>query len=175
MKKNFKCCYGISSKTDAGNILMFDYDQKDLYNFRQYLLYIQKSYNLSNIYIMSSKHGYNAICLDVMPLYIIYNIGIDILSPCDKNFFKYGYRRGYFTLRFDIDKKLIEILKSENRLYEMSIGHKLFLEWFFSIKIENCNKFNYSSKITIIQYPSNKNGYHSIDKELPDYLEVLKK
>ena len=118
--KNLMCCYGLSSKIGSelmDNIFMIDYDNLVLEAVTNHLRFIQKDYNLSDIYIIESSNGFNALSLDIMNLTIIYNIGIDVFSPADRDFFKYGYKRGYYVLRFDNDKRLVKILESDNKKY----------------------------------------------------------
>ena len=171
MKTQLKCCYGISSKVDEfTHIFMIDYDHVDLKDVTKHLIDLQTDYGFSDIYIIESTNGYNAICLDCMPISLIYNIGTRMDCPGDRHFFKYGFERCYYTMRMDNDKKLIAILKSKNCLYEKSMQHKLFLEWFFDIKI-NGEKFIDGNKLGIIQYPSTKNGYHLADKEVISYYK----
>jgi len=175
-EKLFKCCYGISSKAGVKDehVFMTDYDGFGIESVVNQLKQIQKEFNMSDIYIIESEHGFNAICLDVMNLSLIYNIGIDVFSFADRDFFRYGFNRGYFTLRFDKDKKIVRILKNESHKYIKSLAHKLFLEWYFDIFIDSDYSFNNYTNIKLVQYPSNKNGYHLFEKQLPQYLEVMK-
>ena len=168
MKQQVKCCYGISSKVEKnGHVIMFDFDGVSYDHVVNYLDNVMKKYDFSDFYIIKSEHGYNAICLDIIPLSLIYSIGIAIKSPADRNFFIYGFKRDYLVLRFDNDKALLGVLKNDSRKYEKSMAHKMFLEWFFDIRITDSN-FNDITKLDIIQYPSNKNGYHLQDKEIPE-------
>ena len=174
MKKQLKVCYGISSRIDRNmHVFMLDYDSKEIPDVLLHIKQIQNEYDFSDFYIIRSEHGYNAICLDMIPLSLIYSIGMAIESPADRAFFKAGFNREYFTLRFDLDKKLLGILKNDSVKYEKSLAHKLFLEWFFDINIPDSN-FDENKKLTIIQYPSSKNGYHLVDKKIPSYLQVVK-
>lgn len=156
-----KCCYGISSQVNQfEHIFMIDYDHVDLKDITMHLIDLQQDYGLSDIYIIESTHGYNAVSLDCLPISLIYNIGMRVDCPGDRQFFRYGFNRGYYTMRFDKDKKLIGILKSKNHFYEKSIQHKKFLEWFFGITITIDDKFIDGNTIDVIQYPSTKNGFH---------------
>lgn len=154
---------------------MIDYDKVEYKTIIEHLLHIQKMYNLSDIYVIETTHGFNAICLDKLPIAVINDIGTSVLSPADRDFFKYGFKRGYFVIRFDWDKKLLDILKSNNNIYEKSQFHKDFLEWFFKITIRGEN-WDENKKGNIVQYPSNKNGYHFVEKNIPEnYIETLKR
>lgn len=179
-KLNCNVCYGISSKADDkhGHVIFWDYDDNDFLIFLKYLERMQKMYNLSDIYIIKSTNGYNALCLDIVNAGVIFDMGTNVFSPCDRDFYKYGYQRGYYTLRFDRDKILENVLISHNTpTYKKSFAHKVFLEWFFAsdnLKIDYDNFFNDYTKLKIIQYPSKKNGFHTVDKDLPNYFDVLK-
>jgi hypothetical protein len=178
-KRMFKCCYGISSKADknGGNALFLDYDKVTYEIVIEHLRYIQEEYSLSNIYLIKSTNGFNAVCLDVLPLSLCYAIGIDVMSPCDRPFFKYGYDRGYYTLRFDCDKTFFGIVRSDNNRYLKSLAHKNFLNWFFDpdLFIPPDDKFNGYSKVNLVQFPSDKDGYHLVDKVIPSYFDILKR
>ena len=172
MKRQVKVCYGISSKVyGIWGVFMADFDGVSLAEVKTYLKDVQYNYDISDIYVIRSTNGYNAIALDIMPVSLVYQIGMNIESPADRNFYKAGMTRDYFTLRFDSSKKLLGILKNKSVKYEKSLAHKLFLEWFFGIKIPDSN-FNDTKTLDIIQYPSSKDGYHLVDKELPDYFRV---
>ena len=172
--KVVKCSYGVSSQCDhrAEHIFMIDYDGVSLENVREHLKYIQKELGLSTIFIIKSKHGYNALSLDKLPISLIYSYGTNILSPADRDFFKYGYGRNYYVLRFDQDKEIVEILPSDSKKYKKSEAHRIFMEFFFGLNIDYDNSFDDNQNIIFVQYPSNKNGYH--DQEKLNYVEDLK-
>jgi hypothetical protein len=174
--KLMKCCYGISS--DAGldgrfghtfmmdfDTFMMDFDGKcdmseGLNDILAWLKKMQDEWGLSNIYVIRTKHGFNAMSCDIMPLKYICQIGNRVDSPCDMEFIKFNKERGYFTLRFGKDKDLVTILPSGSQKYVKSNAHRLFLEWYFNIEIEPSGRFNTTKKIKIIQYTSDKNGHH---------------
>jgi len=163
-KLKYKCCYGVSSITkDNRHVFMLDYDNafySDVYND---LLELQSLYNLSDIYIIKSTNGYNAICLDKITLNLVYNFGIHS-SMIDQHFIKYGFKRGYYVLRFDNDKKIKTVLPNTSIKYEKSKPHAQFLNMFFGTKIKYDNdNFDKNSKLDLIQYPSDKNGYHNVE------------
>lgn len=164
-KKSFEklpCCYGISSLTqDNQHIFMADSDGISFYTFRLEMKRIQAVYDLSDIFIIKSTHGFNAFSLDKLTLNLIYDIGINS-RVMDRDFFVYGLPRGYFTLRMDQDKQLATILNCivPNK-FEKSNAHRLFTEWFFNLIIPpKKDHFDNNTKLDIIQYPSDKNGYH---------------
>lgn len=168
--REIKVCYGISSRVDRyHHVFMIDYDDISLEDVLRHVIRIQKEYDLSDMYIIKSTHGFNAMCLDMLPLSLIYSIGIDIQSPADRNFFKYGFEREYFVLRFDMDKILLGVVANDSRKYTKSLAHKKFLEFYFDILVRDSN-FNDLDRLDIVQYPSDKNGYHLVTKEIPRYL-----
>lgn len=171
-QKMIKCCYGISSKADNnnGHIFMIDYDGIGIDSVIDHLKQVQKEFNLSDIFVIKSTNGYNALSLDILFPSLIYSIGVSVESPADRNFFKYGFDRGYYTLRMDQDKTLHSILYNKSMTYDKSMAHKLFLEWFFDIYIDSDYCFNDNKTLNIIQYPSGKDGYHFCKKSIPSYL-----
>jgi hypothetical protein len=175
-RRQLKCCYGISSQADRhyGHIMIMDYDHQKYNAVLTHLMHLQEEYELSNIYVIKSTHGYNAVCLDINPISLYYNMGMSVFSPCDREFMKYGFDRGYYTLRFDKDKALVDILEKDSRKYTKSLAHKIFLEWFFGIVIEHNERFNDAKTLTVIQYPSSKNGYHLVEKNLPPNYRTAK-
>jgi hypothetical protein len=168
-----KFAYGIASQVGGkipikpsdpkqleSHAMFFDYDLDDIKPFKDWLLQIQDDLHLSDIYLIKSSSGANAICLDIMPLMEIKRIGTDISSPCDRKYFELNAQRGYYTLRFNgADKTLAEVLPAEGRLPK-SRAHKYFLEWFFSIKIIDDIWYDEGSWPAIIKFASAKHGYH---------------
>lgn len=160
MEKMYKCCYGLSSATkDNKHIFMIDFDNVSYYTIYNDLLRIQHIYKLSDFYIIESTNGYNALTLDKISLKKIYEIGIESIFSC-RNFYLYGYDRKYYVLRFGDDKKLEKILKSSWIQNQKSNAHRLFLEHFFNIKIDKDKHYDDLTKCDLIQYPSDKDGYH---------------
>jgi hypothetical protein len=172
-KPVLKYCYGIASQVggkipikpedphqEQSHVVFFDYDVEDRETFTTWLRYVQDIYHLSDIYLIKSTTGFNALSLDIMSIPEIKRIGTDILSPCDRKFFSLNSERGYYTLRMDGgEKHLTEILYAEGR-YPKSRAHKNFLEWFFEIKIIDDIWFDNGEWPAIIKYASAKNGYH---------------
>jgi hypothetical protein len=170
-----KYCYGIASQVGGTiplkpedkkqvdhHVAFFDYDLEDPLCFIGWLRTIQEEHYMSDIYVLKSAHGFNAVCLDIMSLAEIRRIGEDILSPCDRKFFAINAERGYYTLRFcGVDKKLYKVLYAEGRSAK-SRAHKNFLEWFFEHKLRIIDDIWFDEGIwpAIIRYASAKNGYH---------------
>jgi hypothetical protein len=165
MKQKVRCCYGISSKVQNSNkhIFMMDYDNKNINDIIIDLKRIQENIYLSEIYIIKSMNGFNALSIDCIMPYRIFTEGNDNLSCCDRKFVIQGNKQGFYTLRFGSDKKLYKILPSFSDIHEKSLAHKLFLEWFFDIKINNNTNINEMPNINIIRYSNSKYGYHLIE------------
>lgn len=111
------------------------------------------------MYILKSTHGYNAFSLDKLTYHILKDV-YKYSKFSDKDFIKYGLQRGFLTLRMGNDKRLINILYSDNEGYYKSYSHKLFFEKVmqFTIK-DNNNMFDNEKQITITVFPSNKHGF----------------
>lgn len=169
----YKCCYGISSRCpDYKHVIMLDYDNIPIGSVTDHIRIMQRQYSLGDFYIIKTLNGYNAICLDKLPFGLIHSMGIDVLSLVDRKYLELANKRNYFTLRFDMDKKLEKIIEFDKNKYEKSLAHKQFLEWFFNIYIEHTVMYDENTKLVFIQYPSEKNGYHNFKKL--DYVTELK-
>lgn len=176
--KIMKCCYGISSdaglKGQFGHTFFADADHVKPSEFIAWLKKVQDEWGLSNIYVIRTEHGLNACSCDIMPLLHIGDIQNRIDSPCDRDFFKYNSARGYLTLRFGHDKELLCILPSMSRKYVKSNALRLFLNWYFDIEIEPMGRFNMTTKVTIVQYCSDKNGHHQVIETTDRYEGVMR-
>ena len=113
------------------------------------------------------KIFYNGPKVKRQPLYTILG---GVLT--DRDFVLYGYDRGYYTLRFDRDKKLEKIFNSVNHKFQKSNAHREFIEWFFDIDITKDIYFDCNHKFDVIQYPSDKNGYHV--QRVKNCMELMK-
>ena len=158
-----KClnCYGISSLTqDNKHIFMADFDNITARDVIKELLKLQNDYDLSHVFVIKSRHGFNAICLDKLKLKQVYEIckSSDLI---DKDFTYYNYVRRYYTLRFDRDKSLYSILHGFFNNTIQSNAHRKFLEFFFDIEYNpSYYIFDKFTKIDVIKYNSDKSGYH---------------
>jgi len=162
MKKILKTCFGISSLcNDKKHVLFYDADcehsKLNLFKVENDIRKMQICGNLSTFYILKSTNGYNAFCLDKLDLQLIHNLLSTYGSMVDGDFIKYGFKRGYYTLRIDKDKKFLKELLSYN-LKKKSKGHKILFEQYFHMLIEN-DGFDNSKHIDIIRYPSKKDGF----------------
>jgi hypothetical protein len=162
MKKKYKVCYGISSYCpDRTHIFMLDFDMKPLSTVVKACQTIQDLYNLSDMYIIRSENGYNVLTFDKTTLGLIYSIGLATVNA-DHDFFRFGFKRGYYVLRFGSDKEIVSILRNNSKKYEKSTAHAIFVSEFFNQPIDYDGTFDKNTTLTIVQYPSDKNGYHIV-------------
>jgi len=102
MKTNeYKIAYGITSQAaDDSHIFISDIDKDiPLDQVKAYCKVIQKHFDLSDIYIMKSNHGYNLVSLDKLPLKLVYQINHTI-PYVDKVFNRLAFlNRGLYVLR----------------------------------------------------------------------------
>ena len=158
----YKYCYGVSSRAiENKHVFMIDFDNVSFKTVTEYLIHVQNKMDFSDIYIIETKNGYNAICLDKIPFLYIPYLGNSVFSPADRSFLRFGFKRGYYVLRFGSDKKLVAVLKNKSTRYEKSLAHKKFLEWFFDISIE-CYPVDGNTMLDIVRYHSDKHGFHVV-------------
>lgn len=169
VKKNSKIikkvCFGMTNLTADGYFIPFlDYDDISLKRVETDLLNIQKKFNLSDIYIIKSSNGYNALSLDKLPYNVMISL-VDYSKIVDKVFRKVAIARGYFTLRIGIDKKIICILTSDSIYYEKSNSHLLALEKFYDIEVKNIEKIDKNTMLRIDMFLSDKYGFFEVEHE----------
>jgi hypothetical protein len=159
MKSNLKTCFGINSSCDDGkHVLFFDYDIKNLNVVCSELEYIQKLFNLSEIYIIFTDNGFNAFCFDKF----LFKDVLVIYSKCEiicEDFVKYCTKRGYFTLRMSKDKELVWIIKSNSCIHKKSNAHRIFFRDVMKYHFNDSDNFDNSKNIILESYSSNKHGY----------------
>jgi hypothetical protein len=122
------------------------------------LINIQKKYALSNIHIIESTNGYNALSFDKLNFNELKKIMTD-LKYIDKTFVEWGFKRGFFTLRMGKDKKYLNVLINNSNTYIKSNPHKTFLTKVMLFPIKDNLNFDNEKEITITMFPSNKHGF----------------
>jgi hypothetical protein len=153
-----KVCFGITNLAKGGySIPFFDYDTVDIENIILELKQLQEYYNLSDIYIFNSNHGYNALSLDKIEFNLLKEIYETTEFVC-KDFIKFGIKRNFLTLRIGNDKKLLTVLERISTR-EKSFAHALALNYFYNIDIKNKIGFDDNSILRIKAYRSEKDGY----------------
>lgn len=147
-----------------------DFDKVSFYTLVNELKRIIAIYNLSDMYIFKSNNGFNVVCLDLISLKDIYNIGIQSIYS-DRDFVLYGYDRGYYVLRLGPDKIFEKSVKSPFNNFDKSLAHAELLETIYvNLKIpkeidgKKDKRFKNNTKVHIIQYPSEKDGYHEVKR-----------
>ncbi len=131
-------CFGISSKTiDNKHIIMVDSDIKiSAYNDFLYALEcLQEDFLLSDFYIFQTRHGFNAVTMDKVELEFLTNL-LCTQPIIDGLFIFFNDSRGYYTLKFNADKKFTGILHSENRKYDRSYAHLIFFKDILNVPIK---------------------------------------
>lgn len=120
---------GICSKNydNDKHMLLWDFDEVELWIIKFDLRYLQEKYKLPPVYIFeSSENHYHAYCFVMRDLKEVIHILSDT-ATIDMDYLKLGVARGYYTLRFtpkgDKNVKLIHILKSSinNEMSPMDI------------------------------------------------------
>jgi hypothetical protein len=124
----------ISSKCDNDNhILIWDFDSIEQHFVFRSLSQIQNHHGLSDIYIIKSLHGFNAICLDKLFLNHVYNI-LFYTRWNDFNHVRVGYKHESWCLKCSPHKKMIMRLiptDTYDGSRKQSIGHYKFFEKYF--------------------------------------------
>jgi hypothetical protein len=160
-QKDFKyMSFGITNQCKDGfQLPFFDYDFNDVYIIMSELKKIQQYYKLSNIYFIKSTNGFNAFSFDKLN----YSMLKEIYKTCqhvDKDFIKYGLKRGFFTLRMGKDKIFKSTIFSNNNNYIKSLPHKKFFVEIMSFYIPDDNNFDNENNLVVTTFPSNKYGFN---------------
>lgn len=130
-----------SMTTDNKHVILWDFDNDLLKDIVECLIEIQKHLSLSDIFIISSRNGYNAVCLDKYDRHYTFFIkSLTILS--DKKHDVIGYKRNGWVLRIGDDKKIETVLLSSQRMYPKSNAHRKLLETLFDIKLMKTSAFD---------------------------------
>lgn len=142
---------------DGKHILLWDFDLqfKDFDLVYHELLDIQRQFNLSTIYILKSRHGFNAICLDKFDLVDAYVIK-RFTQYSDINHNTIGFKRGGWVLRFGNDKSLLMVLGGNGNKYNKSYAHKKLLNYGYSIVVNDNKNFDNLKKIKLECYKRKK-------------------
>jgi hypothetical protein len=160
-----KYCFGISSRCfDGKHILLGDIDSKDisLTDMKMSLKAIQERFNLPDIHIVSSTHGYNFFCLARLHLNLVKDILLEV-TDIDKTYTDLGYKRGYYVLRMDFDKDYVTTVRdTKGSRRKQSFAHKIFFENMLEITLDMPHWLHDNSlHFRIVEYQSEKNGYYT--------------
>lgn len=148
----------ISSKCeDLHHILFWDFDMIEKYFVLRSLSQIQSFHQLGDIYVIKSRHGFNAFCLDKFFLNEAYNI-LYYTRWNDFNHCRIGFKSDSWALRLSPDKKIIlRISPTENNLLRnQSKAHYQFFNKFFNfegLRIDNPDEYD---EVQLESYKQNK-------------------
>lgn len=159
--ENSKECFGITNLTSDGKFIpFFDYDNVSLSRIIDELSFIQKNYFLSDVYIIKSNNGYNALTLDKVSWDNLLQIMRES-ERVDNKFKKLAIERRFFVLRLGNDKKIINILKEQYLYfrYQKSLSHALALNCFYNTDIDINLSFDDNTIMRMYLYKSAKDGY----------------
>ena len=154
-----KYCFGICSDVSWKDfhVLFFDFDNISLANVTSSLKKSQKEYDLSDIYIVESCSGFNAICLDEVKLDKCKEI-LDNTKYVDPLFIELGYEKNQrYILRMDIDKKVVHTLKNKTNSV-LSNAHRWFFMNIMYFPINEKHIYDDNFTFRIVAYKSVKHG-----------------
>lgn len=126
----------ISSKCEDGlHILFWDFDNIEQYYAERSLSQVQNFHKLGDIYLIKSRNGFNAICLDKFWINEAYNI-LFFTRWNDFNHIRIGFISDSWALKLSPDKQIIKrVIKTENgEDREQSNAHFLFFNKYFNFK-----------------------------------------
>jgi hypothetical protein len=140
-KKTSNLSFGITSLCGDGKHIYFGDCDTSLYwtDINKIVKELQ-SKGLSEILVIQTCNGYNFVAFDKLSLDEIKEIN-DSIAPIDKEFNKYNYNRGYYTLRMGIDKTFYTMIDDTNKTRpkdnSKSNAHRIFFENMFDIRIKD--------------------------------------
>lgn len=151
---------GYSSRTQNGKyVLFFDYDNLDYVDVCAELNYLQKKFNLSDIYLFKipdKDDSFHAVCLDTFTIKEAYDILIQ--SSCDSAFIKAIHFLNYreWVLRIGEKgnrKKPVYYGRFSNKGERIkSSAHSKFLQKWFKIKIDHKGEWDGLEKLSFVKY-----------------------
>lgn len=161
-----KICFGITNLCEDGFFVpFFDYDNIEYKVVFSELFKIQRDFRLSDIYIIKSNNGFNAISLDKLAFNELKNLYSKCINMCN-DYKELGLKRGFLTLRIGKDKKLFTIIDSIfKNIYTKSKPHAIALSLFYDTKINiSNNHFDNYTCLRFKAYRSEKDGFMEVGK-----------
>lgn len=137
---------------DGRHIIFWDFDGVNYNQVFNSLLDIQRLYNLSDIWIIKTNNGFNAVCFAKFDINKVYEIKNNTKYD-DYYHIIWGYRGCGWCLRLGNDKFVIEKLPSDN-LIEGSYSHYAFFNNFFPLLTAENELFDTSDYVTVDSYLS---------------------
>jgi len=165
--KKSKVCFGITNICEDGFFVpFFDYDNIEYKVVFAELFRLQKEFALSDIYIIKSNNGFNALSLDKLAFNELKCLYSKCVNMCN-DYKELGLKRGFLTLRIGKDKKLFTIINSIFKNgYTKSKPHAIALSLFYDTKINmSNNNFDNYTCLRFKAYRSAKNGFMGVDKK----------
>lgn len=155
----------ISTLCEGGkNVLLWDFDIKNKDNgfnkVQEALISISQLYHLSKIYIIETRNGFNAICLDKFPLEKAYQIKKETAFD-DKKHQESGLYHKDWRMRIGNDKKYIGgVITNSRNFHSKSNAHRIFLIKEFDLNITKDDAFDNSMSCLFSHYWCWKETYH---------------
>lgn len=170
-----KSCFGICSDTkDNKHIIMVDFDGTSYINVYSTLYNLVNENNLSTMYIIESKNGFNAFSLTKMKLYDIEKM-LKKYKHIDRMFIKLAVeKRGFFVLRIGNDKKYLSAIPSYNK-ENLSYAHYLFYSDVMNYPIYNNGSYDKFKELKIIAYKSLKHGIVNLKNKMNMTINDIQK
>ena len=149
--------YGYTSCCETGeHIPLWDFDGIPLTKVEEALREIQEKYKLSTIYILKTRHGYNAICLDKNNYLNIKQIILET-KYVDPIYIRLSEKREHMVQRIGEDKHIIKILHSKYNLYQKSNAHRIMLKELYGYVVPFvASEYDKTADIEIVIYERRK-------------------
>lgn len=140
---------------DGKHVIFWDFDifpsLNGLRRVEETLSNIIKQFDISNAYIIKTRHGYNAISLDKFSFEEVFNIK-DGTPYDDRKHNNFGYTQSHWRLRIGGDKKLVSIFNRLNFKNSRSNSHRIFINKFFNTNIDKDFTFDNFKNTCIVGY-----------------------
>lgn len=148
--------FAVSSLCEDGmHVIFWDFDispcEKSLFKVENALSFIQQQYKLSQIYILETRNGYNAICLDKFDAKKIYEIK-DKTAFDDRKHNEFGLRSNNWKFRAGREKKHVGLVNCNFMCYNKSNTHRVMLGRWYNINIIKDFAFDGSNNIKLDAY-----------------------
>jgi hypothetical protein len=144
--------FAVSSLCEDGmHILIWDFDITDLYKVEKSLSVVQNKFFLSSIYVLETRNGFNAICVDKLQANQVYNIKNETQFDDDRHN-EFGFKSNNWKFRLGKEKKHVSTINCNYTTYNKSNAHRKMLYKFYRISILKDFAFDYSENIKLDSY-----------------------
>lgn len=146
----------VSSLCEDGNhILIWDFDYKHnpttLRKIENILSDVLIRYDLSNVFILESRNGYNAISLNKLSFEKVFNIKLNTKLDDEKHNL-FGYDQGHWRIRYGTDKKVVSTLRNISSKYSNSNAHRIFMNKMLNCSIKQDYTFDDHKNVLMVGY-----------------------